>query len=121
MGCGCSNKRDVAAYVDESKSLPASAMALKKPEATLTGLNTTSMNNLPLVPAGVLDFSTCEQNKCMGCEDTKQKKNTLDCSHGLCIPCTRQQLGIQLKRRKGNIEFFCRTCHAPKGLSIHRC
>ncbi len=116
MGCGCGNKRDPSAYADESTLHPASdTHLLLRPDSHNTAANTSSMNNLQ---PGALDNSTAEQTKCPECEDPKQKKHTLDCSHGLCLACAKLQLEAQLKRRQGNIEFFCKTCRAPKNLSI---
>jgi len=59
------------------------------------------------------------ENKCLQCvSSTPQKSHTLDCTHSLCMNCAREQLENQLRTKVGNIIFYCKTCKAPKNLSI---
>lgn len=59
-------------------------------------------------------------SKCLTCTTSAPgKTHILDCTHALCLKCAKEQMEYQIKCGTGNISYYCKTCCAPKNLSIH--
>ena len=129
MGCGCGSKRATDVY--EENETPGNPEALasqlnkvkekKENKETIPPemQNTTLLQIQPSVIDGsrINDTGSEINNTCAQCEDPDSKKYALSCSHGFCAACAKQQTENQLKKKRGNIEFFCHICRAPKNLS----
>jgi len=119
MGCSCTSNRD--AYVDPNQSPQAgSSTSVGNPILDKQNIHSASAQNISSVMPKINDTNSIIESPidCQVCEDSNARRHILDCSHGLCASCAKSQIEMQIKKRQhGLIEFYCKTCKAPKNLS----
>jgi hypothetical protein len=144
MGCGCGTKRPTDVYMSDvgqqeltTLERPKSVLeqkpdaeqgSVQKPELVQKASEVTSATQVAKESKTVLTRNmettnlsglgpTFEDSKCLQCEDSNNTLHMLECSHGLCPNCAKQQIEAMLLRKHGLIEFMCKSCKAPKALS----
>ena len=119
MGCGCGSKRE-SQYIEAHEDLKPLGVVQPKTsnEESAKSLNPdTSVNTTNELKVSAINNSALNTAKCATCLDPNQKNHTLECTHAICIQCTKQQAEDQIKKKQNTTTFICCTCKAPKSLS----
>ena len=128
MGCG-SGRKSQPPKIEAQNGAPASGSAppsnvlkvvMDNSKGGKNGEGTSLTKEAPTIQGSFVETMEENSNKCLRCTSTDTSKtHALDCTHNLCLDCARNQVEQQMKTKQGNIIYFCKTCNAPKNLSMN--